>query len=61
MQEDDVRPSLSWFVQNLTEYWQRQTPLVAVLDYIAGIRTATRAQEAEWAAKLAGAISNHRP
>jgi putative DNA methylase len=61
MQQDDVRAPLPWFVQNLTEYWQRQTALVAVLDFIGSITTTARSQEAEWAARLAGAVRNHRP
>ncbi len=51
MQRDDVRAPLPWFVQNLTEYWQRQTALVAVLDFIGSITTTARSQEAEWAAR----------
>jgi len=61
MQQDDVRAPLPWFVQNLGEYWQRQTSLVAVIDFIASITTTARAREAEWAARLAGAVRNHRP
>lgn len=61
MQQDDVRAPLPWFVQNLAEYWQRQPALVSILDYIGSITTAARAQEAEWATRLAGAVRNHRP
>jgi hypothetical protein len=61
MQQDDVRAPLPWFVQNLTEYWERQATLVAILEFLGSITTPLRAQEAEWATRLAGAVRNHRP
>lgn len=61
IQQDDVRAPLPWFKDNVPDYWQRQRLVIALLDYLAEQRTPKRLAEAEWAAKLAGAVRNHRP
>jgi hypothetical protein len=56
----ELRPALDWFAANLPEYWTRQRRVIELLDYVAMIRTAARAEEATTARDLRGAVDNHR-
>jgi adenine-specific DNA methylase len=60
-QEENLKVALDWFARNLPSYWQRQADVVALLDYLATIATNARADEAETARDLKGAVANHRP
>jgi hypothetical protein len=60
-QEENLQVALDWFARNLPRYWQRQGDVVALLDYLATITTHARAEEAETARDLKGAVVNHRP
>jgi len=60
-QEGDLRPALTWFENNLPDYWNRQDKVAELLDHLARIRTPDRREEAEVAGRLAGAVRNHRP
>jgi hypothetical protein len=60
-QEENLKVALDWFARNLPGYWQRQGDVVALLDYLATITTNARADEAETARDLKGAVVNHRP
>jgi putative DNA methylase len=57
----ELRVALDWFQANLPQYWSRQRSVMEILDYIASIRTAARAAEAEITHALRGAVDNHRP
>lgn len=60
-QEGDLRSALTWFENNLPDYWNRQDKVAVLLDHLARIRTPDRREEAEVAGHLAGAVRNHRP
>jgi hypothetical protein len=60
-QEENLKVALDWFARNLPGYWQRQGHVVALLDYLATITTNARADEADTARDLKGAVVNHRP
>jgi hypothetical protein len=56
-----LRPACDWFAANLPDYWSRQRRVIELLDYIAGVRTPARVDEAATARALRGAVDNRRP
>jgi putative DNA methylase len=59
MEEDDLRVALNWFQKSMPDYWNRRKRLIGVLEYLATATTSWRADEANTARKLAGAVLNH--
>jgi putative DNA methylase len=60
-ESDDLQKALRAFEQFTPAYWERRADLVAVLEFLAQVRSPQRAAEAATAASLAGAVRNHTP
>jgi putative DNA methylase len=60
-EDGNFKVALDWFARNFPNYWQRQSEVAKLLDYLATIKTSARAEEADMARDLKGAITNHRP
>jgi len=60
-EENDLQKALRAFEQFTPDYWERRGELLAVLEFLAQVRSPQRADEAAIAASLAGAVRNHTP
>ena len=56
LEHEDLRTPLEWFARSMPDYWERRKRLIAVLDFIARIRTPDRSDEAVAALALADAV-----
>jgi putative DNA methylase len=60
-EDGNFKVALDWFARNLPNYWQRQADVAKLLGWLGIIRTTARADEADMARDLKGAVTNHRP